>query len=839
MNCRRRMLMRHLLQHPVQTGLSVLGIALAVAIVLSIDLTNASARRAFDLAKLSIFGTVSHQITADNGGVDEELYRQLRREHGLQRLTPIVSGYVQTLDGGMLEVIGIDPVAMLGTGGRAGGLRVQGIDSPMALLIEPGAVLISEAAADKLDLTVPGNISVSHFGKQHRLQVIGVLPAHSALQQEVLQSSVLADIATAQEILAMQGQLSRIDLVLDDKQEAQLQQLIRYPLELLPSTARGNAMQQMTRAFRINLTALSLLALVIGAFLIYNTMTLSVLKRRDVIATLRTMGLQENELFRLVLGEALILGIAGTLVGTGLGMLLSQHLLKLASRTMNDLYFMGQVQTLYLNHWSLLKATGLGLFTSLVAAYLPAREAARIPPVITRLRSRLEAETRYRHRTFTIAGLLLCVLAMIVLAATGRSISGGFAALFFLILGFALFAPGLLVLLINLARPLLSSGFGLMGNIAARGLLASLSRTQVAVTALMIAISATIGVSIMISSFRGSVQQWLEGYLAADIYITQARNNPSGIDETVIERIRQHPDVDHVYGAGWHRFWQDESLTWLYVTGIPREAFNAYQFADNDAADRWQRFVTTDSVIISEPYAYHNNVARGDRIILPAADGERIFTILGIYRDYSSDRGVVTMHEGIYAGYWDAAPMTSLMITLQAGADAGQTAAAFNDGILNEAGLRARSNRSLRNQSLEIFDRTFAITEVLRLLTIIIATTGILGALMAIQLERGREFAVLRANGLTPRDLKKLVLTESGLMGTVAGILAIPLGVVMAAVLIFVINRRSFGWSMELMLEPRYLLSALAIGLLAGVLAGVYPAWHMAGTSPALALRDE
>ena len=197
------------------------------------------------------------------------------------------------------------------------------------------------------------------------------------------------------------------------------------------------------------------------------------------------------------------------------------------------------------------------------------------------------------------------------------------------------------------------------------------------------------------------------------------------------------------------------------------------------------------------------------------------------------------MHTRTGTRHWDDDSAMSLMVSLQRGADARRIAKSFNAGLLAGSGLQARSNRSLRQQSMAIFDRTFAITEVLRLLTILIATTGILAALMAIQLERGREFAVLRANGLTPGGLGGLVLTESGLMGLISGVLAIPLGLVMAVVLIDVINRRSFGWSMELLLEPRYLAGALLLGLLAGLLAGVYPAWRMARIAPASALRDE
>ena len=834
----RRLLVRQLVQHPLQTFLAVLGIALAVAVVLAIDLCNASAGRAFDLAKQSVFGPYTHQISADEAGLEEGLYRQLRIELGLRRLLPTVRGSVRAHDDRMLEIIGLDPVSLYGRN-MASGAGVSGIATPFALQVTPGAVMLSRSLAGTLGLDITSVLEVRHNGEIHRLQVIGLLPEDNDLQEEALQDSLIVDISTAQEILEIQGKLSRIDLVLGAAEEERVKPLLHAPAQLTPSTARGNAMEQMTRAFRINLTALSLLALVIGAFLIYNTMTISVLKRRDLMATLRTLGVMDREIYRLILGEALVLALAGTLAGIALGILLSEYLLQLASRTLNDLYFMGEVRTLYLNAWSLAKALLLGMGITLLAAWLPAREAARIPPVLSRLRSLLETETRRRQRPMVLVGIVLLLLAPVVLAASGKSIIGGFAALFLIILSFALFTPWLLVLLIKLLRPLLSILLGLPGVIAARGVLAALSRTQVAVTALMIAISATIGVSIMIGSFRQSVEQWLADYLAADIYITQARSIPEGIDPEIVNEIRKHPEVSDLYSSRWRRIWQGESLTWVYVTGLGEEIFKNYRFVDGPGEGLWQDFFNTDSVIISEPFAWRHDLQRGDQITLPTTQGETRFRVLGIYRDYGSDRGVVTMHTRTDGRHWDDDSAMSLMVSLQSGADAGRIAKSFNAGLLAGSGLQARSNRSLRQQSMAIFDRTFAITEVLRLLTILIATTGILAALMAIQLERGREFAVLRANGLTPGGLGGLVLTESGLMGLISGVLAIPLGLVMAVVLIDVINRRSFGWSMELLLEPRYLAGALLLGLLAGLLAGVYPAWRMARIAPASALRDE
>ena len=211
----------------------------------------------------------------------------------------------------------------------------------------------------------------------------------------------------------------------------------------------------------------------------------------------------------------------------------------------------------------------------------------------------------------------------------------------------------------------------------------------------------------------------------------------------------------------------------------------------------------------------------------------------GIYYDYGSDRGVVTLSRQTYNRFWDDPAIFSIGVFTREGVDRGRLIATLRERIGEEEDVRWISNRDLREASLEIFDRTFAITDVLRLLAVVVAFIGVLTALMALQLERGREFGVLRANGLTPRQVWGLVTTQCGLMGWVSGLLALPLGTALAALLIHIINRRSFGWTLHMEVPPAILFQAVLLALAAALLAGIYPAYKLSGSSPALALREE
>jgi len=617
------------------------------------------------------------------------------------------------------------------------------------------------------------------------------------------------------------------------EQIEEIRSILPDTVQLIGSTARSEAVDAMTRAFRINLTALSLLALVIGAFLVYNTMTIAVLQRRGLIATLRTLGMSRAGLTGSLLVEVLLLAAAGILLGFVFGTGLSFYLVRLASQTISDLYFAAQVQDLHLNPWSFSKGAATGLLATLIAVFLPLREACSVSPELTRSRSRLETATRRQQGLLCTISLLFALGAVLVILTTETSIIAGFVALFFIILAFAMLVPFLLVLLIRLANQVAARLFGLIGSIACRSILSSLSRTRIAVAALSIAVAATIGVSIMIGSFRQSVETWLDDSLGADVYISASgRAGNDAVDASIEENLKHLPGIVSVSGRKQIEFWHEDKFIRMYVTNMGEKAFVNYRFKDDGTRDRWQRFYGGDNVIVSEPYASHNRIGTGDLVILPAGVGEKKFRVAGVYRDYSSSIGAITMHEKTYEKYWEETGATSLSVFLDSDIDAGLFAENLNGTLLQGSGLRARSRHALLEASMEIFDRTFTITNLLRVLTIIIAAIGILGALMAIQLERRQESAVLRVLGLTPRDLKILLLSEGGIMGLAAGLLAVPLGIILAVMLIHVINRRSFGWTIETLIDPGYLVAAVILGTFSGLLAAVFPARALAGSSP-------
>jgi putative ABC transport system permease protein len=384
---------------------------------------------------------------------------------------------------------------------------------------------------------------------------------------------------------------------------------------------------------------------------------------------------------------------------------------------------------------------------------------------------------------------------------------------------------------------------GPLGRVAARTVDAALSRTGVAIAALMIAVSITIGVSVMIASFRDTVINWLDLTLRADAYVSspaETGTRPVGhLSTGLAATLSAVPGVDAVETYRGVEVQSDYGTVLLSVVDARRERdARLYRFAQGTPQEVWDG-VIRGGVIVSEPFAYRHSIpAQGGSITLITDGGPQSFPVEAIYYDYATDRGTVLMSESVFLSRWKDPGVSSFGVFFDSGTDLAQAVARLRTALAG-TGLEVQANRTIRERALQIFDRTFAITAALRLLTILVAFVGVMSAMMALLLERTRELATFQALGLTPGGVWKLILMETGLMGATAGVFSWPVGVIMASVLIYVINLRSFGWTIQMSLAPSVFVEALILAVLAAVVAGIYPAWRLLRTSVAEALRAE
>jgi putative ABC transport system permease protein len=836
---------RYLRGHPWLVGLSVLGVALGVAVVVAVDLANESARRAFLLSAETLAGRTTHHVIGGPQGLPEGVYRQLRIVERMRASAPVVEGYARIMgsDSRTLRILGVDPFAEAGFRSFIDA-RMEQADI-IRLLTEPATAMVTERTANRLAIELNQVLTLGIGGRQHRVTIVGLLAATDPIAEQALDSLLLTDIATAQELFGMTGQLSRIDLIIPEANALILERLraaMPAGAEIIATDNRSHALDQMTRAFRVNLTALSLLALLVGAFLIYNIMTFSVIQRRALIGALRALGVARRQVFVHIIGEALAIGLIGTVLGMLLGIVLGKGLIEHVVQTINDLYFVLTVTDITLTPFSFVKGVLLGIAASVVAAVVPAWEATRTEVAAVLRRSAIEAHWQRRARAGAFYGITLAVLGTALLLIPSRSLVLSYSSLFVIIVAFALIVPFCTSLLMRVSGPVMSYAFGVIGRMAARGVAAALSRTGVAIAALAVAISATVGVGVMIDSFRQSFLDWLGATLTADIYVSAPviETAPSApvLDHDLVARLASLPGVASVSTTRRVRIDGPQGTFQLRVLKTSEQIFERFRFKRGDTKSAWRALQGGNAVIISEPYAYRHRLGLDDMIVLRTDSGARSFMIAGIYYDYGSDEGRITMARRIYDRHWSDPGITAMGLYARPGTNTEDLLARTRAAAAKHE-VSIRSNHALRVASIEVFDRTFTITAVLRLLATVVAFIGVLSALMALQLERARELAVLRATGLTPPQVWQLLGAECGLMGLAAGVLALPLGIGLALALVLVINRRSFGWSLEIFVDPAILLEGLALAIVAAILAGLYPARKMASAPPALALREE
>ncbi len=858
-----RLAWRRVRRRPFQYVLFILGIAIGVAMMVSIDLANGSAQRAFELSTDAIAGRTTHRIEAVSPvGIDESVYRQLRRDLGYRQSAPIVEGYVvaEDLDRQPMRLVGVDFFAEAPFRSYLSGGSSQGVEALTAFLTEPDTVILAQETAAQYGVEVGDQLTLTLAGQPLSAQVVGLLEPANALPRDALSNVLFTDIASAQEILGMQGHLSHIDLIADSEAElAPIRAALPEGVKLETAQAQKNAVQQMTAAFELNLTALSLLALVVGMFLIYNTVTFSVIQRRPLFGTLRCLGVTQGQLFQLILGESLVLSIVGSVLGLGLGVLLGRGIVGLITQTINDFYFVVYVRDISLSSATLVKGMTIGIFAALIASVIPALEAMATSPNSSLQRSTLEGKVQRLLPWLVLAWGLFTLGGAGLLTIQNGGLVIAFGGLFAILLAAALLTPALTDGLMRGLSPVLSGLVGILGKMAPRDISRSLSRTSVAIASLMVAVSVIVGVSVMVGSFRTTVVQWLDQTLQADIFVTPPSTTANrvlgSVDPSVVSEAYSWPEIDHIVTyndtevevIAFNRQAQSapeipvgRSAKLISADGDVSSGQRPYAWIRDGVQDPWPQLDAGEGVIISEALMLRSGVSEPPATVtLESPQGERTFPVVAVFYDYSSDRGSILLDNDLYLEAWQDPSVASLGLFVKPDVDVEAVVSRLRTDFRDRQDLVAQSNRSLRQGSLEIFDRTFAITGALRLLAVVVAFIGVLSALMSLQLERTRELGILRANGMTPGQMWQLTLLETGIMGSLAGLFAMPLGYVLAWILIYVINVRSFGWTLQMQVEPAYFWQAWLVAVAAALLAGVYPAWRLSRMVVATAIREE
>jgi putative ABC transport system permease protein len=832
-----RLFLRPLWREPLRTALTIFAVALGVAVVLAIDMAGNAATGSFLSSVQTLAGKADFKIT-EVGGVDASVVGRLARLPYALKIEPRIEDYAWDAKAQeLVPIVGIDMVAEASSGTQLAP-NLDRLSTGECVWVSRG---LAQKPGDKVELQINDRTA--------ELDVCGIIRGRSPAQGD----AVVMDIGLAAQQF---GRGDKVDAVLvtvphsDSKTMTEWENILKraVPAGVLVQRfgAQARENHRMLAAFRWNLRVLSYIALIVGAFLIYNNLSVSVVRRRAEIGVIRALGGSRRFIRAAFLGEALFYGLAGSLAGVVLGRLLAAGTVGLISTTVQSLYLTSQPASIAVTPATVLLGFIVGVGVALLSALLPAYEASQVAPVEAMARGRREYETRVRKgRLLGLAGL--CAVAAIAcsrMPALGGKPLYGYAAAMLLLGACVLSMPAVVAGLAGIASGILRRWPGAEGYLALHGLSASLRRTSVLLAALSTAVAMVVSVGIMVGSFRQTVTTWLGNDFMADLYVQPAVPISPDLFPTfspdVPARIAALPQVEAIDELRAYSItYQGQPTTLASDMTRVAERYEHVEFlSGEDPRHIFNRLARSSSVVVSEPFAIQHGIHERDQVTLPLGGKSVSFSVAGIYYDYSDPRGAILMDRANLLRYLPDPAVSSIAVYLKHGVSDREARRSIEIAC---AGRRISivSDRELRSQAIQVFDRTFTITYALEAIALSIAVIGVAGALLALVVDRRRELGVLRFLGSSTRQIRKLILWEAGLLGLLGCVAGFVLGVLLSLVLIFVIDKQSFGWSIQFHWPVAVLAAGLVVIYCATLAAGLYPARLAMNLNPIEVVHEE
>lgn len=838
------LLIRPALRRPVRFALTIAGVASGIAVLTAIHLANQSSINSFRDSIEKVAGKATHQIISPTGDLNEAILLDLVpfRVEGVSA-APVIERDALLVDQDLsAKLLAFDLIGDVrfrdyswsqATTTSTPSSSTAGAEWFLALFASDSAVLPSDFAR-RLGVTVGDSINLSSAGVRRRLVVRAIL--EESEDGAFTGNLIVMDIGAAQSSFDLVGRLDRIDLIIDseepDRVADRVDQVLPAGLRTERPSGRSRRVAQMADAFRINLLALGAISVLVGTLLVFNTLTISFLNLRPSLGTLYAIGTKPSEIAGVFLLSAALIGLAGSILGVIGGYLLASAILSTVGATITNLYMEANPQAVNLGGVEIIAAIGLGVTISLIAAARPAMEAAAVPIAELARRERVEVDSRPGWITrIVLVGL---TLGLAWLATTipplGRISIGGYIATLLLLVAGALLVSPLLLQFARSSRGLLTRVFGAPGLVASASIPAARSRAVVASVALMVAIAMMVAVAMMVGSFRETVIEWVDQTIQSDLWVRPTSKlgaNTGALFPPSI--VAQTEALDYVAGVDFVRTRTIEisgSRVQLVGTNLVnttgRERLPMLR-PDRPTSDILAEAVRSGGALVSEAFTTHFKLDVGDTIPFETANLE--IPISGVYRDYSSDRGVIVIDSSLYREIFDDDAIDTLAVYLNPNEDADDAAARIEVDLAAYNVFIVR-NSTIRAEVIRIFDQTFAITWTLLGIAMIVATTGIFSTIHAIVIERIRELAMLRVIGMTAAQLKGMVTIESTLIGLTTNVIGGLCGLGLALILIRVIQQQAFGWTIDIhppgAIIAVSLLLTMAASMFAGFLASRY-----------------
>lgn len=801
---------RYFRAHPLQLVLGVLGVSVGVAAIVAVTAARQSIETSFNRNLQLMQGTTTHSVVAAQDQISLDDYYQLRKALPSVAMAPVIRERARLQkansqeDGQRITVLGIDVISEAAFsketagGSLATSLLPSADDVDMVAWL--GGVPMALASPALLATNDARQLILQWSGQTITLQLAGQTSSDSVLGENV----IVIDIGLAARLFSRDG-IDSVRLQLDSQQAQQLLENLPAGLELRVANADQSG---IGAAFGLNLLAMGLLALLMGVLIVFSTFRLLLLQRNSLTRLRHALGSSPASQAYDALWEALLLGVVGTVVGLVMGLGLAYLVIGWIQQTLSDLWVSGFNSNIEITTRMLVLSVLAGIGGALLAA-MPLVWKVYKTGYIT------SPPSTGVYRWLVIAGVLLLLSGIVLLFANDQLLLA-LAGLFAVTMGYLLLSVPVLGALAGILRHWIDWR-RMLGVLAARRLQASLEHTGPALVALVLAVASIVGIGSMINSFRLSVSDWMDVTLSADAYIgAEGKDLPDSLQDD----IRQWPEVAAV---GWLRtegIRLKDFRAELSIIELPEQGQQSYRMLSGQSV-RQAASHQLMAVMVGETLAARQGVETGQALSfdIPALQTSVDAQVVGIFQDYRAGPGrIVVLRSTLISR-----PLlpTGLGVYLKAAQPEGSL-----DTVRQRLGTLPMAvdwfpSGEIKSETLRIFDQTFLLTNALRWIVALVALIGVSGALLALQLGRRHELQLLQRLGLSTAEQSRLMLYESGLLGILAVLLALPLGALLAWMLCEVINQRAFGWHIAVRLLPEHYLLAAVVGLLATLLAGL------------------
>lgn len=838
---------RYIRKHPFRVALSLLSVALGVALFVSVDVSNTSAEAAFRKTQARLSGSAQLQVVRGRSlGVEEESLAKIEAVPGVRAAPVLQLGSTVAGSGESLLILGTDFRREAGFRRWESPKGEKPAIHPLAFLMTD-PVVVTKAFAAKQNLQLGSRFRIDTPDGPRPVVVASIVPDEGAAQ--VFGGNVVVmHVKTAQKLFKREGRFDRIEVLVSGDVEAAARRLrevlgSEYTVQAPP---RQNSFLDEALTRMKALLGISVIALLVGVFIIYNSVAISVVERVKEIGILRSIGATRGEIFRVILLEWSLVGVLGSTLGIAIGVALAQVLLKMTAGEVNQLMLVVDVGEIAVLPRTLALGLGLGTLTAFIAAYFPGRQAMSISPVEMLRQGVLQVRAGSGFLRALAVGLGFIALAVAAVAGAVSFENVGLAAAFCAFLGAALVLPQVTIWALRAARPLMGRCFRLVGALASDNLAKAPQRTALTVIALSGALAMMVCAEAIIAAFKVRQVRWLHDALPFDCQVTA-----SNYEATIYGGARLPAEIPAAVGAvegvdfsySVVQALQDYGERDIMVFGVEMAAYARMQALRGGGgfvkAGMLADLESGRGVVASENFAGIHGVRIGDSIELLTRKGARRFVLLGTFEDYTWPQGAVYIELSVYRGLWEDPGISYLEVRFKPGAPSGDVRRRIAQRLKGETSLFVYDVEDLRRIGEEMLDRTLKFTNVLVAVSVIIGFLGIVNTLLISVMRRTREIGLLRAVGMTRRQVAGMVIVESVFIALVSGALGVGLGLAAAKWPVALHVFQIMGY--RLPLEVPWGSVGLAMGgaVAIGVVASILPARRAASLNVLEAITYE